>query len=147
MGEVARADLDAVPVSVGRRLDDVCRRFEAAWQATRPAAPPPLIEDYLNMAAEPERSALLLELILVEVHYRRRRGEVPDLEEYQCRFPHGPNRLAHYFEAYYTRPASPPPRTPSDEPSTARTPENAANHPNVSGYQVLGVLGRGGMAV
>jgi serine/threonine protein kinase len=73
------------PAAVGR-IDDVCDRFEAAWRAGRL----PRIEDCLGETPEPERSALLGELLVVDLAYRRRRGERPTPEEYRRRFPeHG----------------------------------------------------------
>jgi hypothetical protein len=52
------------------RLDKLCDDFEAVWKAGgRPG-----IEEYLE-AQESESSALLRELILLDVYYRRRVGE------------------------------------------------------------------------
>src|SRR5262249_29102298 len=36
---------------------------------------------------EPERSALLRELVLLDIHYRRQQGETPRVEDYGPRFP------------------------------------------------------------
>ena len=48
------------------------------------------IEDCLGETSEPERSALLGELLVLELAYRRRRGDRPTSEEYRRRFPeHG----------------------------------------------------------
>jgi WD40 repeat protein/tRNA A-37 threonylcarbamoyl transferase component Bud32 len=72
----------ALSPTLARRIDQVCNHFEHAWRSS----PPPRIEDFLSDATEPERSALLRELILLDVDYRRRRGEVPRTEDY-ARFP------------------------------------------------------------
>src|SRR5947209_14921203 len=64
----------------------MCLRFEAACQAGQCPRP----EDFLGDAAGRERSALLRELIRLEVHYRRQRGEAPPEEEYRRRFPELP---------------------------------------------------------
>jgi hypothetical protein len=64
-------------------LDDVCDRFEAAWKAGGDVR----IEDYLGTASEPLRSALLRELLLVDLEYRTETGERPDSGEYKARFP------------------------------------------------------------
>ena len=61
----------ALPPSSARHLDAICTRFEVAWRR----GDRPRIEDFLGEAAEPERSALLRELILLELDYRRARGE------------------------------------------------------------------------
>jgi serine/threonine-protein kinase len=71
------------PVPGARRVDQICDRFEAAWGAGRP----PTIEEFLGELAEPERHALLRELVLLDVYYRRRRGEDCQLADYTSRFP------------------------------------------------------------
>jgi WD40 repeat protein len=68
------------------RIDAVCDHFEAAWKAAAPGAEP-RIEDYLGTFSEGERAALLQELVLLDVHYRARRGERPRPEHYRARFP------------------------------------------------------------
>jgi len=64
-------------------VEEVCTRFEAAWQSGQR----PRIEDYLSDTPEPERSVILRELVLLEIHYRRLAGEVPRPEDYHARFP------------------------------------------------------------
>ena len=58
-------------------------RFEAAWRA---GGHPP-IEPYLAGVPEPERSALLQELLLLDVDYRLRGGQTPRSDEYRTAFP------------------------------------------------------------
>src|SRR5262245_19435724 len=64
------------------RLESIVGRFEEAWQHGRR----PVIDDYLP-AAEPERSAALIELIYVDLEYRLKAGEAVRLESYLERFP------------------------------------------------------------
>ncbi len=73
------------PLSLEQKLhiDRVCLAFEAAWKSS--GEPP--IEEHLAGVAEPERSALLRELLLLDVDYRRRRGEAPAPGIYCRRFP------------------------------------------------------------
>src|SRR5688500_18998764 len=66
-----------------RHIDEVCNRFETALKAKQ-ALP---IEDYLGDAAEPMYSALLRELVRLEIDYRVRSGEEPTVDEYRSRFP------------------------------------------------------------
>ena len=76
------------------RIDQVCLAFEAAWKS----AAEPRVEQYLADVAEPERSALLRELLLLDVDYRHRRGEGPTPEEYRDRFPQGAAIIEEIFE-------------------------------------------------
>ncbi len=77
---------DLWPVSLARRVDQICLHFEAAWSAAANAAIRPQIEDYLAETPEPERSILLRELLALELAYRVERGETPRLTEYRQRF-------------------------------------------------------------
>ena len=69
--------------ALARHVDRVCTEFEIAWKD----GGRPRIEDFLSDTAEPERSALLHELVLLDVHYRRVQGEMPTAGEYEVRFP------------------------------------------------------------
>ncbi len=69
--------------SLGGRLEEICDRFEAAWKAGER----PTIEDYLGELPEADQTALFRELLVLELTYRRRLGERPTQEGYQCRFP------------------------------------------------------------
>src|SRR5262245_18019047 len=65
-------------------------RFDAAWQeALRGNGTPPRIEDFLTDASEPQRSALLRELLVVELECRSSKGQRPTQDEYLQRFPDG----------------------------------------------------------
>src|SRR5262249_34964881 len=77
------SDPGSLPLSVAERLDRACDRFEADFRAGRR----PRVEDYLGEVAEPERPALLRELVASEVGLRRRLGERPAPEDYRGRFP------------------------------------------------------------
>jgi serine/threonine protein kinase/Flp pilus assembly protein TadD len=69
--------------SQAERIDQVCTRFEAAWQA----GTPPRLEDWLGGIGEADRPALIKELLLLEVYYRSPGGEEVSVEEYRRRFP------------------------------------------------------------
>jgi tetratricopeptide (TPR) repeat protein len=86
------ADRDAgwdTPLSsaVARRVDDVCDLFEAAWKASAPGRPGPRIEEYIEGTPGPGRDVLLRHLVLIDIDYRRLRGEGPTAAEYEGRFP------------------------------------------------------------
>jgi len=72
-----------MPASHLRRVVAVCDRYEAEWRAGRR----PRIEVFLGAAPEPGRSALLRELLALELELRRERGERPEPGEYRTRFP------------------------------------------------------------
>src|SRR5262249_30877163 len=74
---------ESLSESLGRLVDQVCNRFEAACKdGSRPR-----IEDFLGDDSEPACLALLRELVVLEAHYRRARGEECRVEDYQARFP------------------------------------------------------------
>jgi serine/threonine-protein kinase len=69
------------------QIDAVCQRFEDAWQAASGGGPSPRVEEYLAGSDGALRRELLRQLVLLEVEYRRRRGEQPSADEYHARFP------------------------------------------------------------
>lgn len=73
-----------LPIAVLERIDDRCANFEKRWQS----GDPPSVESVLaGEVVAIERDALLAELIVLEIDYRRRRGETPTEKEYLDRFP------------------------------------------------------------
>src|ERR1700676_4017704 len=84
-----------LPLDLARRLDPVCDRFEGAWLAR------PRIEDFLEDVAEPDRPALLRELLWLDLDYRRRGGERPRAEEYRRRLPGYAAVIDAVFGAYH----------------------------------------------
>jgi WD40 repeat protein/tRNA A-37 threonylcarbamoyl transferase component Bud32/peroxiredoxin len=65
------------------RIDRTCLEFEAAWKEGKR----PSIEQHVSGPPGAERSCLLFELLLLDLDYRRREGEVPAASEYRTRFP------------------------------------------------------------
>ena len=64
-------------------INRICDPFEAEWCA----GGRPKVEDHLTANAEPVRSALLKELLAVELECRQSVGERPERAEYRARFP------------------------------------------------------------
>ena len=153
------------PSQVGR-VDEICDRFEAAWKAGER----PRIEDFLGAVTEPERSALVRELIALDVAYRRRSGETPEAGDYQARFPALDlewfrHQVATYpaMVAIVAAPADP--GTTAEYPPVADGGDGDGNDDDAAGagddpdlprgvrvryfgdYELLRVLGRGGMGV
>ena len=64
--------------SVLEQVDQLCMRFERSWRSgQRPA-----IEEFLSAGPGEARSALLQELLLLDVDYRKQRGECPVHSDY-----------------------------------------------------------------
>ncbi|MCA9059330.1 MAG: serine/threonine protein kinase [Planctomycetaceae bacterium] len=79
-----------LPIAALERIDDLCAAFEQQWQAGEPPSLDVFLASSLSPAGDisvTERDVLLAELILLEVDYRRRRGETPTADEYLERFP------------------------------------------------------------
>ena len=75
-----------LPLEALERVDRVCAAFEAAWKAAGKSSGPPEIDRFLGNTAEPERTALLEELLLIDLEYRRGAGKLLAPEAYHARF-------------------------------------------------------------
>jgi serine/threonine-protein kinase len=134
-----------LPLPLARQVDAACCRFEAAWKGAGAAAGRPRIEDYLADTPEPARPALLRELIQIEAFHRRRAGDAPRPADYQARFAElGPTWIAQAVGAAGPPPAADTPPAQATE-RTGPPPEAPGDGPAVPGYEILGLLGRGGM--
>jgi serine/threonine protein kinase/WD40 repeat protein len=146
MSEMDRADsaLDTVPVGpaesarplLGLVLADQRQRWRQGERV--------LVEAYLErqptLAAD---AAAVLDLLYQEVLLRQERGEAPQPEEYQRRFPRWADQLALQLEV-----------DRAFQPGLVRRPEGgppagapAPAGPAVPGYEIRGELGRGAMGV
>src|SRR5262249_26831216 len=65
------------------RWNSICREVEEALRTSAP----PRIEAFLEGRDEVDQSALLGELLLLEIAYRCEQGQIVRAEEYQRRFP------------------------------------------------------------
>jgi serine/threonine protein kinase/formylglycine-generating enzyme required for sulfatase activity len=133
MDEGLTCDFGGLAPSQALRVDARCRRFEAEWRAGRV----PRIEDFLEEVPDPERPALLRELLGLELEMRRDRGHRPAPEEYRACFPgHTAVIDAAFADAVTRRPLS------SDEHLVeAAAPERRAS---IGRYRIVHSLGQGG---
>ncbi len=86
------------------QIDAACDRFEAAYQAGES----PDLAAYLAEVPAGARVPLFRNLLSLDIEYRRRRGEHPDLKSYRERFPD----LADVDRAGVPVPAPEPDRDP-----------------------------------
>jgi WD40 repeat protein len=131
------------PAADLERLEEQIWQFEAAWQTFHP----PRLEDLVAAVAPAERGFLLRELLLVEREYRERRGENPTPEEYAARFPNERQLIDEVFTASTHSRHRSPDSTRLAGPDFPVPPLPGLGLPSVPGFQILEVLGRGGMGV
>jgi serine/threonine protein kinase len=153
----------------GDEFEDLIRRFEDAWRG--PSRPE--IGAYLPVDAG--RAPLLTELVHVDLEYRLRAGEAARVEEYLARYPgladdraavlgliaaeHGLRRrrepgldLGEFLRRFPRYQAELPgliarATVDGQDVPLPRRDRRAEGLPEVAGYEVLGLLGRGGMGV
>ncbi|WP_169981061.1 protein kinase domain-containing protein [Tautonia rosea] len=132
------------------RIDGLCDRFEADWTAGRR----PRIEDLILLLEPIDRRPALGELLRLELALRRNGGEVPDPEEYFLRFPGNPGEVDAAFSldrqdrATLIKDAADSPSSPVPTARDSLPPGSPAAPPSApAGYEILGILGRGGMGV
>src|SRR5262249_54670785 len=134
---------ESLPLSAEKRVDEVCDRFEAAWRAGRK----PRIEEYVITAPQPERAALLRQLLSLEVELRRQCGEASAAAQYTPRFPAHAAIIADLFRGP-SEPRDLRART-FDARSTLsqRVVLDRADFPALAKYEILAEAGHGGMGV
>jgi serine/threonine protein kinase/WD40 repeat protein len=150
MSQPSSVKLEAL--SLDQRLDRVCGPFEAACKAALQGGPWPRIDDFLDAATGPECPALVQELILLDLHYRRRAGQSPEAGAYRARFPDlDPGWLttalvesAEVLPLPSTRIATPAESGGADQSPQAQSRELPER---LGEFRILREVGRGGMGV
>ncbi|WP_406695127.1 protein kinase [Singulisphaera sp. Ch08] len=162
-------DSATLPGRTWDEFEDVIRRFEDAWQG--PARP----EILAYLPTGTDRTRLLTELVHVDLEYRLRAGESARVEEYLARYPefiddrevmleliaaeHEFRRrrepslaLSEFLQRFPEYRAELPGRITQAtidgrDVRLRPTDQRAEALPEVPGYEILGLLGRGGMGV
>ncbi|MEM4202048.1 MAG: protein kinase [Candidatus Hadarchaeum sp.] len=103
--------------SVNDYVDLLCDEFEAKWrQGERPS-----LEEYLGRVDLPHRAKLLRELLFLELHYRKRSGDVTKLDDLMSRFPDHQSLVSEVFAAAITESYNSEQKQESTTPSEETT--------------------------
>jgi WD40 repeat protein len=127
-------------------LEEARRRQKTSWQGGAGEPVEQLVAAFPDLAASPEA---LLDLIYLEVLYRSDRGENPNEDEYRGRFPALVGEVADLFAVHRALgPDEAIDRLPQDDlPATEPAASSLSGAPSLPDYEVLEVLGKGGMGV
>ena len=124
--------------SLSGQIDQLCDEFEARWRNDET----PQIEDYLAQFTGAARLELFDELIGIELYWRVRRCEEPDLNDYIPRFPEYAELLGHQFSTFHGHEAE----TILGSLSSQPLPDGLIPR-RFGDYDLLEEIGRGGMGV
>jgi hypothetical protein len=132
----------ALSLAAAYRIELACERFEAEWRSgVRPE-----LAAFLAEFEESPRTMLVRELVAIDLHWRRRAGEQPVIQDYRESLPDDAGAVRTAFEEHTSvmTPFSPANPATDTEASVRDTGGIEKVRP---GYEILGQLGRGGMGV
>lgn len=120
-----------------QRVDRLCDDFEWAWRT----GATPTLEEFLSQVAAAIQPDAFVELLHLDLAYRRGKGMTPTPAEYLARFPEFGDSIRKAFDSLAGSTLAPR-STPSPSP-----PPPAEFPPQIGDYELIGELGRGGMGV
>jgi tetratricopeptide (TPR) repeat protein len=140
---------EALPLEQFRAIDEACDRFEADWRS----GDRPDLSTFLDREAETPRDRLFEELLALELALRVEEGEQPDPCEYLLRFPEFLTAIERVFAPVVSDQTTR--NLPPEQLGTVAEPFESSEEFEAAvaeafagdGYEILGVLGRGGMGV
>ena len=94
MGKAVAKSIGALDRQQLAVIDEAALEFEQAWQQGHV----PRIEEFLRSVDASIQGILFDELLTLEMEYRVRRGDSPDMAKYQVRFPHLAERVEAVFD-------------------------------------------------
>lgn len=143
-------------------IEKCCDQFEQAWREWRGGSesetPKPMVEDYLGEQPEHRKPALIRELVSLEMEYRSAGGDTLLLNEFRNRFPDTDSGVfINLLQESVSDVTASKGRASSFSGQTSPTENSDASfsaaavdeHPQVpkqiGQYEIVGVLGTGGM--
>ncbi|MGB0596238.1 MAG: serine/threonine protein kinase [Rubripirellula sp.] len=93
-------------------LEPICEDFETAWRLENK----PQFDDFLDRADELDRDHLLIELLQIELWWRREEHPTPTAEEYKQLLPQHDNAIDTAFRRYQNKSLVQAPKTSHDGP-------------------------------
>jgi WD40 repeat protein/tetratricopeptide (TPR) repeat protein len=153
MSTDAPSGIEALAPEAGRRVERICLRFEDSWLRNQR----PRVVDFLGDAAGAERLALLWELLLLDLDYRRGAGDFPTVDDYQGDFPGDADLIREVYRQYILDHLLP---QPPDFPVAGNGEIDTVSYPafqtekvgesywlRLPGFEIQGELGHGGQGV